>query len=1510
MRLSHQGFFSRFRWQHYRLFRARRARSSAKLSIASFQRKDQFVKRSLQAFFSIFVVVPLLLPTVVLSDGHSPTQSPLEPSSCDSDAPANCPISGEADESGSAPPGIGPTNSVGNPINLFNGNKQQRESDFSIPGSKLRFTRIYNSANTDHNLGLGQGWHHSYAVALFDTGDGSRDIVQSDGRRIHFTPDGQDVSGNPLLRSGGSNEGYLVQHEGNHLWHLPDGRQLRFRGSYLVEIDWPDQRRLALFYRQQRLASVTDETGLALQFHYTPGKKSLAGYETERFRAQPGLLESLTLPDGRSIAYDYDQNSNLTRVRYSDETSREYHYEDTTWRSHLTGLTDRTGVRFATWAYDTEGRAVLSEHADGVERVTLQYPDTATVESGAEVVTRITNSLGLESAYRWHRPSIDVSPQLLTSSGAGCTTCPATGVSYTYDESHRLVGARIVGEGNVTGTGETTYRYDSAGRLAEVRFVSETGTEEHIERRTYQGDNLRPERVYLPSVNPEGERVTEMLYTTGGLLISVTERGFAPHVALPGEQDGDRSGFIALERTTRYSYEARRLVAIDGPLENIDDVTHLIWNDAGRLIRIESPVGAALRLGTFDANGRASELRIGKRTPYQITYDTRGGIESITHAGGGIQFERDAEGRPIRVTDSDGHVMERAFDAAGRITRISDDFGQVSALVHDTESRETSRSVFGFDGSLVAVLERVFDATGVLEELGEKRIHNATGAMHTRRTRLEHDEHGMLSAMVDAASDQRVGIVVDPMARLMSIVTPGVGTTAFMFDAIGQRAGVIDALGNETRQLHDDFGQLVGIKNPDSGAERLERDAAGSVVRRVREDSGTTRYSRNAIGQLLERRATDGSVARFEYDPAHARLTMMRLGESIERFTYDDEAELISHVREIDGLRFQTRYSRDARGRTIRKQLPDGQVFIYRYHEFGPEAGTLQEIVRTQYLGLAEQSIVSSIDLEHRDGRGGWTAHNGYRSSLEFAPNGELSLLATPGLQESRNVYDTAGRIVERIDNDDRQVYQYDGVRLVSVNTPLDEIRFTYDAVGNRRSRTHLSIDGTEATDFYRYAVDERQAGGARTGNRLVSVRDSTSNSISRYSYDVGGSPLSDGKLSYTYDSERRLVQVSKDRQPVAAYTYNATGERVKKVVFSSDEPPKVTYYLFEDAHMVAEADESGKLTAQYVYLEDHRPVVKLEGEQLFAVHTDSLGTPTAMSDSHGVIVWQANIGAFGVADVVVEEKTLDIRLPGQYADAETGNYYNYFRDYDPDTGRYLTSDPIGLNGGFNAYAYVGAMPTMNIDPLGLEPTRSQAITLEQVGRIVRTYDPDDIWSMRYLDRSGTTATQVGPFGGSSGGRYVWTTRLGWIDLAHLFDVAANIDQRLTDPDGAFYESYFCARLPGARSVVESRLWQETERIEEEQSRTIGADGGTVWSYEDAPSNLAGLDYVLDYYDPDTPIEDTIMHFLNDAGAADPTTAPNWEHMQEIDDGTRHFEQNRSFDPVLNPIPVSPPDPD
>ena len=110
-------------------------------------------------------------------------------------------------------------------------------------------------------------------------------------------------------------------------------------------------------------------------------------------------------------------------------------------------------------------------------------------------------------------------------------------------------------------------------------------------------------------------------------------------------------------------------------------------------------------------------------------------------------------------------------------------------------------------------------------------------------------------------------------------------------------------------------------------------------------------------------------------------------------------------------------------------------------------------------------------------------------------------------------------------------------------------------------------------------------------------------------------------------------------------------------------------------------------------------------------VHADHLGTPRAITrPSDNAVVWKwDNTDPFG-ANLPNEDPSntgtafkYNLRFPGQYADQETGTFYNYYRDYDASTGRYIQSDPIGLRGGINTYAYVGGNPLIFVDPLGLK---------------------------------------------------------------------------------------------------------------------------------------------------------------------------------------------------------------
>jgi RHS repeat-associated protein len=95
------------------------------------------------------------------------------------------------------------------------------------------------------------------------------------------------------------------------------------------------------------------------------------------------------------------------------------------------------------------------------------------------------------------------------------------------------------------------------------------------------------------------------------------------------------------------------------------------------------------------------------------------------------------------------------------------------------------------------------------------------------------------------------------------------------------------------------------------------------------------------------------------------------------------------------------------------------------------------------------------------------------------------------------------------------------------------------------------------------------------------------------------------------------------------------------------------------------------------------------ETEIVSYFHNDHLGTPQVLTNDSQTIVWKAAYTPFGGADILTQTVENNFRFPGQYYDQETGLHYNYFRYYHPTTGRYVTPDPIGLEGGINPFLYV-----------------------------------------------------------------------------------------------------------------------------------------------------------------------------------------------------------------------------
>jgi RHS repeat-associated protein len=438
-------------------------------------------------------------------------------------------------------------------------------------------------------------------------------------------------------------------------------------------------------------------------------------------------------------------------------------------------------------------------------------------------------------------------------------------------------------------------------------------------------------------------------------------------------------------------------------------------------------------------------------------------------------------------------------------------------------------------------------------------------------------------------------------------------------------------------------------------------------------------------------------------------VTQIAYGDQTLTFGYDNGTNGVGHLTSAGDANHAMTWSYDALGRIISKTqtVGTGASGITKTISYGYTNGDLTSLVtpsgqtvtysynngQVTAIAINGNALLGQVLYQPFGPVSGWTWANNTNEARVYDQDGNLTNLeAAEGFTYT---YDNAFRITGITDTDNNtlsQSYGYDPLdRLTNATgTSLNE-SWTYDANSNR-----LSQGGATSST---YTVSP-------TSNQVTGVAGSLSRT---YSYAASGQATSYGGLTFTYMNSGRLGSAT-GAGTTTSYLINALGQRVEKSGAS------VTLFVYDESgHLLGEYDGAGNLIEETIWMGDV-PVAVLQpsgtGVATYYVHTDHLNTPRRISrPADNVIVWRWDSEPFGSAlanqnpDGGGTQFVYNQRFPGQYFDAETGLNYNYFRDYDPAVGRYVQSDPIGLNGGINTYAYTGGNPIGFTDTFGLSKT-------------------------------------------------------------------------------------------------------------------------------------------------------------------------------------------------------------
>ena len=283
----------------------------------------------------------------------------------------------------------------------------------------------------------------------------------------------------------------------------------------------------------------------------------------------------------------------------------------------------------------------------------------------------------------------------------------------------------------------------------------------------------------------------------------------------------------------------------------------------------------------------------------------------------------------------------------------------------------------------------------------------------------------------------------------------------------------------------------------------------------------------------------------------------------------------------------------------------------------------------------------------------------------------------------------------------------------------LPQESYSYDAVHNRATSGHQPgawnyNEDNQLTQYPHLKAFEPAEQTLDTAVSYTAQGHTSKESNSRWTKD------------YHYSAAERLIRYTQTSQGQsnpqieAHYRYDPFGRRIAKTIQQGG-TTKTTYYIYSEHGLMAEADEEGKLTRAYGFnpiaaqqglwstdpiwqANIHKGSLTSEQTSYHYLHTDHLGTPMLATTKDGNTSWKAVSEAFGAAGVLQSQSsiTMNLRLPGQYFDEETHSHYNFHRDYRPNMGRYLQSDPIGTKGGVNVYIYARNNPLGGLDDRGL----------------------------------------------------------------------------------------------------------------------------------------------------------------------------------------------------------------
>lgn len=953
--------------------------------------------------------------------------------------------------------------STKNPINTATGNKYRVETDYVGTGPfPLNFTRYYNYLSSRAGS-LGAHWRSFYdrSIAISTVTNKNKvttlaDVIRGDGKVLRFTlsngvwvpaPDVTDK----LESVAGS--GYKYTCSADHV-------ELYSSAGKLQSVAAREGFAQTLSYDAQGLLStVQDAFGRTLSFGYDASSR---------------LVQMLD-PAGQPFVYGYDAVGNLASVKFPGQNPRQYLYENTSLPAALTGIVDENGARYATFSYDSQGRATISQLANGADYAKVSY-----YSDGTRVVT---DGLGTQRKYGF---SVLQGVARRTSLSDGlCDSCGSTSQLTGYNTSGFVTSVTDNKGGQTTYVrnprGLETSRTEAVG-TALARTITTTW------HATYR----------LPLSIAEPGRTTAFSYDSAGRLLSRTETDTATNAT----------------RTTTYTYNAQGLLAtVNGPRIDVNDVTSFTYDAQGNVATVTDPLGKITQYTAYDAHGRPLSTTDPSGLVATYSYDLMGRLASRTAGGLVTAYSYDGVGQLKRMTRPDGSWLEYQYDDAHRPIKLSDNLGNATSFTLNANGKVTKRQVLDATATVATQRGWAYDQLG--------RVTQEIDSASRIQVQYQYDANGNRSQVIDALGSAHT-YAYDALNRLNRHTDPLSGVAAYAYDARDNLTQVTDPRNVVTGYTYSGLNDRTREASPDGGSSDYTFDAAGNVKTRSWANGKSVSYRYDALNRITLADYGGGAIVSYEYDSTLngnygvGRLTQLSDPSGTTAWTYDQLGRVTQKIQAVGDRMLTTGYAYDSFGRLVSQTYPSGRQIAYGYSN-----GQLTSLT------LDGQALIGNIVWRPFGPAKSWTRNNGTSMTRTYDQDGQLKTHSF-GTGTRSLAYDLKGRITSITEPGRSRTVGYDNLdRLVSETLPTGGMgTYGYDANGNRTSKSDGS--GSSAYSYSTASNRLQSISGAET--RAFSY-DGAGNVVAdgqhSYSYDNTNrlSGVDGGQTQYLYNGLGQRVR-------------------------------------------------------------------------------------------------------------------------------------------------------------------------------------------------------------------------------------------------------------------------------------------------------------------------------------------------------------------------------------------------